>query len=358
MEDRWFYSPAPSLEIREGLIVDTNLICRLLLDATDGSLHGQSVKSLLAKLSLDGEELALGDPPTKFDLDSVKARSHPLDFSSQAFGRIVCRSVTRPVINLVNGRSVGMSWDWTIKEIDRDADFRSAFREQLTTALKWDVYAANYDRVLPLCDYYSDAVTRHVSYLTSPQVEGVAKVCDIGAGTGNVSLQLLERGCEVTAVDRSRSMLRHLQAKTTIGYTSRLRILEQSAESISQLANSEFDGVTVMMALYGMAQPAKALSECIRILKPGGKLVITEPASGLDVEVIIEGAKASLKAKGLLESLEDPWQRVQEAGRWLKETIDFHIEDVEAVLKEKNFTMQKIPSHFGQCKTIVAVKPR
>jgi ubiquinone/menaquinone biosynthesis C-methylase UbiE len=356
-EDRWFYSPSPSLEIRDGLIVDTNLICRVLLDATDGSLHGQPVKSLLARLSLDGDELGFGKP--KFDFDSMSAHFHPVDIASEAFGRIIGRGFTRPAVNLISGRPVGMSWDWAIKEIERDPDFRSKFRDQLIRSLKWDVYAANYDRVLPLCGYYSDAVTRHVSYLTPPQAENIVKVCDIGAGTGNLSLQLLERDCQVTAVDLSRSMLRHLKAKTTIGYSSRLRILQQSAERLPQLANNEFDAVTVMMALYGMGQPANALDECIRILKPGGKLVITEPTAHLDVEVIIKGAEASLKEKGLLETLAEPWERVQEAGRWLRETIGFRIEDIEPVLARERFSIEpKLPSHLDQCATIVATKPR
>jgi hypothetical protein len=230
-EDRWFYSPNPSIEINtERKIVDTNLMCRVLLEATDCSLHDQPVEFLLGKLSLDGDELP--DPKTEFNLDSVKAVFHRLEYSSPAFGKISCRGMARIKINLV-GDLVGMSWDWAIKEIERDTNFRKAFREQLAAALKWDVYAANYDRVLPLCDYYSEAVTRHVSHLAPPQAEGIEKVwkvCDIGAGTGNVSLQLLEQGCQVTAVDLSRSMLRHLQAKTATDYASRLKILQQSAE--------------------------------------------------------------------------------------------------------------------------------
>jgi ubiquinone/menaquinone biosynthesis C-methylase UbiE len=356
-EDRWFYSPSPSLEIRDGLIVDTNLICRVLLDATDGSLHGQPVRSLLAKLPLDEDDLGFGQP--KFDLDSITARFNPVDIASATFGRIDVRSLTRPMVNLISGRPVGMSWDWAIEEVEREAEFLKTFREQLIGSLKWDVYAANYDRVLPLCEYYSNAVARHVSYLTPPQAEGIVKVCDIGAGTGNLSLQLLEKGCHVTAVDLSRSMLRHLKAKTTIDYSSRLRILQQSAERLPQLDNSSFDAVTVMMALYGMKQPEKALDECIRILKDGGKLVVTEPTAQLDVEKIINGAQASLKEKGLLETLAEPWQRVQEAGRWLRETIGFRIKDIEAVLARERFSIQtKLPSHFDQCATIVATKPR
>ncbi|WLA74091.1 methyltransferase domain-containing protein [Bradyrhizobium diazoefficiens] len=356
-EDRWFYSPSPSLEIKDGLIVDTNLICRVLLDATDGSLHGKPVKSLLAKLPLDEDDLGFGEP--QFDLDSITARLNPLEIASETFGKIDVRAFSRPMINLISGRPVGMSWDWAIKEVEREAEFLKTFREQLTRSLKWDVYSTNYDRVLPLCEYYSNAVARHVSYLTPPEAEDIVKVCDIGAGTGNLSLQLLEKGCHVTAVDLSRSMLRQLKAKTTIGYSSRLRILQQSAERLPQLDNSSFDAVTVMMALYGMKKPTEALDECIRILKDGGKLVITEPTAQLDVEKIIKGAEASLKEKGLLEALAEPWQRVQEAGRWLRETIGFRIEDIEAVLAKERFVIQtKASSHFDQCATIVAIKPR
>ena len=108
-----------------------------------------------------------------------------------------------------------------------------------------------------------------------------------------------------------------------------------------------------------MGRPTKALEECIRILKPGGKLVITEPTAALDVDVIIQEAEACLKRKGLLEPLAAPWRRVQEAGHWLKETIRFRIEDVEEVLAKSHFSMQpKVPSHFDQCATIIATKPR
>jgi ubiquinone/menaquinone biosynthesis C-methylase UbiE len=356
-DDRWFYSPSPGIHIgTDGTVTDTNLCCRVLLEATDGALHGQPLAALVGRFTLDGDEPTAAAFRETFQLEGVKSQVHSLEFQSPAFGRVRCRGVAIPLIDLVSGHPAALSWSWVIKEVEREGQFRAAMRDYLTSALKWDVYAANYDRVLPQLPYYSDTVKRHIEHLADDEIRAV---CDIGAGTGNVTLELLERGCQVTAVDLSRAMLRHLRAKTTIGYLPQLTVLEQSAEHLGQLAGGSFDAVTSMLALYGMQEPKAALDECLRILRPGGKIVLTEPNPGLSVDVIIDQANEFLKQHQLLDKLADAWRLVQEAGHWLQEEIRMNIDEIEAALRENRFEIGgRTASHYGQCTTLVATKPR
>src|SRR6476646_7266147 len=55
------------------------------------------------------------------------------------------------------------------------------------------------------------------------------KVLDLGAGTGNVTLKLLERGCQVTAVDVSAASLEILKRKATGVGTLSTHVIDSEA---------------------------------------------------------------------------------------------------------------------------------
>jgi SAM-dependent methyltransferase len=74
----------------------------------------------------------------------------------------------------------------------------------------WEAYAESYDHILPILPFYQEAVRRHVNRLTGASIQ---RVIDVGAGTGNVAVQLAPRGVEVTAIDISRAMLDQLRGK-------------------------------------------------------------------------------------------------------------------------------------------------
>jgi SAM-dependent methyltransferase len=91
-----------------------------------------------------------------------------------------------------------------------------------------------------------------------------AKVADIGAGTGILSVQLADAGFSVIAVEPSEPM----RAEIPTGITS----LNGTAEVIP-LPDASVDLVTVAQAFHWFDQPA-AMREFARILGPGGKVTL------------------------------------------------------------------------------------
>src|SRR5215472_14784934 len=87
----------------------------------------------------------------------------------------------------------------------------------------WEAYAESYDHILPILPFYQEAVRRHVSALTAASIR---RVIDVGAGTGNVAVQLASRGVEVTAMDISSAMLAQLRRKKSCR-AARIEIVEQ-----------------------------------------------------------------------------------------------------------------------------------
>lgn len=96
---------------------------------------------------------------------------------------------------------------------------------------------------------------------------------DIGAGTGFMSEGLVAAGARVIAVDPAGNMLKELRRKFGRGGAVDTRLLEKERLPI---ANQRMDGVFANMMLHHSPAPHEAILEMKRILKPGGRLVITD----------------------------------------------------------------------------------
>ena len=102
------------------------------------------------------------------------------------------------------------------------------------------------------------------------------KIIDIGAGTGRYAFYLAQQNCAVTALDivPQHVALMQEQAKQQ---SLNLDIFQGDARDFSQFADTQFDMVLFMGPLYHLKTAtgrSKALSECLRILKPGGIIVV------------------------------------------------------------------------------------
>ena len=105
------------------------------------------------------------------------------------------------------------------------------------------------------------------------QVERGRLAADIGAGTGFITEGLVDRGVKVIAVDQSEEMLAEMKRKFSGSHDIDYRIGD--AESLP-LLDGEVDYVFANMFLHHVEEPEGVIKEMVRIMKPGGKLIITD----------------------------------------------------------------------------------
>lgn len=96
------------------------------------------------------------------------------------------------------------------------------------------------------------------------------RALDVGAGTGAATRDLLQRGCEVVAVDRSTSMLAEL-ARQTHG---RVPTLVGDIRDLP-LADDAYDVTVAAFVLNHLADAAEGVRELVRVTRPGGEVIAT-----------------------------------------------------------------------------------
>lgn len=118
-----------------------------------------------------------------------------------------------------------------------------------------------------------------------------AVVADIGTGTGFVLQGLVNRATRLVGFDESPDMLAIAQQNLS-GYNQvELRLAEGQNLPAE---DGGFDAVFANMYLHHAPDPATAVAEMSRILRPGGKLIITD-----------------------LDSHDQTWMQTEMADRWL-----------------------------------------
>ena len=101
------------------------------------------------------------------------------------------------------------------------------------------------------------------------------QVLDVACGTGDMVVELLKQGCTVTGVDLSEEMLAIAKNKTA-GWQPAYYVAD--AEALP-FADDTFDAVTCAFGVRNFVHLERGLEEMLRVLKPGGKIVILELAT-------------------------------------------------------------------------------
>ena len=142
-------------------------------------------------------------------------------------------------------------------------------KEPEEVASMFDGVAKRYDIMNDLLSLgQTKAWRKKATAIIAPQVG--MKILDIAAGTGSSSRPLADAGAEVIPADFSQGMLdagkkRHPDLHFTLADALNL-----------PFKDNEFDLVTISFGLRNTADFDKALRECLRVTKSGGRIVVTE----------------------------------------------------------------------------------
>ena len=126
----------------------------------------------------------------------------------------------------------------------------------------FDLIASIYDRFIGIQDH------AHLKELLKLPTDGW--VLDAAGGTGRVSQQFNSMAGNLVVCDLSQKMLRNAQEKGKLLPTrSHIERLPFSDET--------FDRILIVDSIHHLCNPQEAISDMLRVLKPGGRMVIEEP---------------------------------------------------------------------------------
>lgn len=158
-----------------------------------------------------------------------------------------------------------------------------------------------------------------------PRAHG--RVLELGVGSGlNLAFYDPARVAAVTGIDPSVPLLRRAGARGAQAPVP-VTLVEGRAERLP-FDSGSFDSAIVTYSLCSMDEPARALTEVRRVLRPGGELVVVE-----------HGLAPDAATRWWQRRLSPIWRRVAGGCR-----LD---RDVPALLREAGFAVDQLTSGYS-----------
>lgn len=156
----------------------------------------------------------------------------------------------------------------------------------------WNVYSVSYDAITSSIPY-----RRHLDVLIDAlDLTGGEHVLDLGCGTGNLECRVAERCPDVHAVGLDYSPAMLAKARRKCGGARDVRFLQADLSNPLPFPPESFDRVVANNTLYALPDKRALLAEVARVLRPAGRVVISDPKPGARVSRVVSAHFRALAA--------------------------------------------------------------
>ena len=149
----------------------------------------------------------------------------------------------------------------------------AATRALSATAVENDFVEAVYDKLAKVYDLFFGP-TLHPGRLKAIQrmnIQAHERVLEVGVGTG-INLSLYPRGCAITGIDFSGSMLEKARERLARKELQNIRLLQMDAADL-KFADNAFDIVYAPYLISVVPDPLQVAREMRRVCRPGGRII-------------------------------------------------------------------------------------
>jgi phosphatidylethanolamine/phosphatidyl-N-methylethanolamine N-methyltransferase len=157
---------------------------------------------------------------------------------------------------------------------NQDLGSDAATRALSVTAVENDFVARVYEKLASVYDLIFGP-TLHPGRLVALERMGIKpgdRVLEVGVGTG-INTSLYPRGCHVTGIDLSSSMLEKARERVSREGLQNVRLFEMDAANMN-FADDGFDIVYAPYLVSVVPDPVQVVREMRRVCRPGGRIII------------------------------------------------------------------------------------
>jgi ubiquinone/menaquinone biosynthesis C-methylase UbiE len=319
-------------------IIDWNIAFEIVFGDLLQSIRGKHVVEFIARLTNHDEVFAHARQFTQEVTDKQAfpyVDLEPIDYDSAEFGLVRSLKVATQ-LNDIDGRSCGWAVALWPKQIDWEA-FRPKLHEQINADKMWSIYSASYDRVLLKFPPYKTLIEDVIAVVP----KGNLSVVDLGAGTGNVTRALLDRGHRVTAIESNLGMLDQLAEKNFD--EKRVKVIKCAMQHLDCINDDTFDAAVMVNVLYAVSEPLKCLHDIHRILRKDGVLGLSTTHRETNLDTLLGRIETELKSINQMDALADDWNAVYNVNRTLESNVlrRYTRDDIKDMVRTAGFDILK-----------------